>query len=57
MGKDYWEGLLHWMRTEVMQAGMISESDLDIFFVTDDPAEAAELISEFYKEHLRVTNF
>lgn len=57
MGKDYREGLLHWMRTEVMQAGMISESDLDIFFVTDDPAEAAELISEFYKEHLRVTNF
>lgn len=57
MGKEYWGGLLSWIKSRLLQDGMISEADLDLFFLTDNPAEAAELISEFYKEHVRLTNF
>jgi len=57
MGKEYWQGLLDWMRETLMKAGTISNGDLDLFHVTDDPAEAANIIAEFYKESVVVTNF
>lgn len=57
MGKDYWEGLVGWIKTRMLAEGMISSRDLDLFFVTDDPAEAALLISEFYRKHERMINF
>ena len=57
MGKDYWEGLVGWIRTRMLAEGMISSGDLDLFFVTDDPAEAASLVFEFYRKHERMMNF
>ena len=57
VGKDYWKGLVDWVRTTLVNEGMVSPGDLDLFFVTDDPAEAAELIAEFYNKHERLTNF
>ncbi len=57
MGTEYWKGFVEWIKTSMLSAGMISAGDLDLFFVTDDPVEAAELISEFYNKHERMTNF
>ncbi|GAA1853014.1 TIGR00730 family Rossman fold protein [Myceligenerans crystallogenes] len=39
-GSEYWGGLLDWVRTAVLDRGMISEADLDLLYLTDDPAEA-----------------
>jgi hypothetical protein len=36
---------------------MVSPADLDLFFLTDDPEEAAGLVEEFYKKHETVMNF
>ncbi len=57
MGKAYWSGLIEWMKKTLVSEGTISESDLELFNVTDDPAEAAEIIANFYKESTVITNF
>jgi len=57
LGREFWAGLIDWMKTTLLSQGMISAADLDLFYITDDPAEAAELISEFYSRHERLTNF
>ena len=57
MGRAYWQGLIDWIRTTMLPAGMISSQDLELFSVTDDPAEAAELVAAFYDKHAVVTNF
>ena len=50
MGKDYWGGLLRWIKKSMVAEGTISEEDLDLFYVTDDPAEAAEVIQRALEE-------
>ncbi len=47
MGHDYWDGLLAWMRDVQLPAGMIAPEDLKLIRVTDDPAEAASMITEY----------
>ena len=43
-GRDYWSGLLEWLRKTMLARGNISEADLDLMVVTDDPAEVRDLI-------------
>jgi hypothetical protein len=57
MGREYWTGLLDWIRGTVLPMGMISAKDLDLYSLTDDPAEAAELIHKFYETHPVAMNF
>jgi len=57
MGREYWAGLIEWIKGTVLASGMISADDLDLFFITDDPVEAAEMVAEFYREHVSVKNF
>lgn len=45
-GSDYWGGLVKWMRDTMSAEGKIAPEDLDIMFVTDDPAEACAHIVE-----------
>src|SRR5438132_8462445 len=42
-GSRYWEGLLGWLRSSALEQGMVSEEDMALIQVTDDPEEAAEL--------------
>jgi len=44
MGKDAWGGLIDWMRSTMLVAGRIGETDLDMLTVTDDVDEAVELM-------------
>jgi len=57
MGTDYWKGLIDWMKNTLVKAGTISESDLDLFSITDSPTTAADIIADFYKESTVITNF
>ena len=58
VGKTYWEGLLVWIK-EVMLAKEqnISIDDLDLFNVVDTPAEAVDIINDFYKKYTLKPNF
>lgn len=44
MGKDYWAGLLEWLRGTVRERGTISPGDVDLLHVTDDVDEAVRII-------------
>jgi uncharacterized protein (TIGR00730 family) len=47
VGSAYWKGMLDWMREVQLPAGAISESDLDLLKLTDDPAEVASIIGAY----------
>jgi uncharacterized protein (TIGR00730 family) len=42
--RGYWSGLVDWLRTTLLDRGAISAADLDLFTVTDDVAEAVEVV-------------
>jgi uncharacterized protein (TIGR00730 family) len=44
-GKQYWSGMLAWLREEALRGGKIAEHDLDLFRITDSPAEVAEIVT------------
>jgi uncharacterized protein (TIGR00730 family) len=44
-GSQYWSGLLDWLRAVVLPGGKISEHDMDIFHITDSPAEVVEIVN------------
>lgn len=45
LGKEYFEPLVSFMKDVLVERGLISASDLDLFLVTDDPEEAADYIA------------
>ena len=54
-GKDYWEGLLMWIRDHALKEGKVTEQDLQMLPVTDSPAEVVRIIVES-QDSLRVEN-
>jgi len=49
VGSEYWEGLSRWIHERLLEAGMISEKDLEIIRVEDDPDNIVRIIDEFYE--------
>ncbi|MCA1761942.1 MAG: TIGR00730 family Rossman fold protein [Cryomorphaceae bacterium] len=57
-GKDYWEGLLDWVKKALVdQYKTISPEDLQLFRVVNTPEEAVEHIERFYGKYLLKPNF
>ena len=46
-GKDYWKGLLRWMKHRLEPTGLISPGDLELVTVTDDAQEAIDVILDY----------
>ena len=57
MGSEYWDGLVDWIKGNMVDAGTISPADIDLFHLTDEPREAVNIICEFYKKHSVSPNF
>ena len=52
LGKDYWQGLVDWLRTMVLEKnGNISKQDLGIFTLVDSPKEVVSVIQKFYDKN------
>jgi hypothetical protein len=45
-GREYWSGLVDWLSRTVADERKINPADLDLFKVTDDPAEAVAIVVE-----------
>jgi hypothetical protein len=45
-GSEYWEPMLDWIRGCLLETGRISEPDLGLFQVTDDPERAVAIIRD-----------
>jgi uncharacterized protein (TIGR00730 family) len=55
VGRDYWQGLLEWVKGPVLRRGMISPPDVELLNVTDDVDEAVAMLvdSRPQREHER----
>ena len=49
---DYWGEVLDWLRSEVLDGGLVSPGDLDLLMVTDEPQEAVEMVVSCYERRL-----
>ena len=49
-GRDYWSGLVRWMKTVLEKNKNISPGDLDLFVMTADPQEVVERILNYMKQ-------
>jgi uncharacterized protein (TIGR00730 family) len=49
---DYWGEVLGWLRSEVLAQGLVSPGDLELLMVTDEPAEAVEMVAAAYDGRL-----
>ena len=47
VGSDFWTSLVVWMREHMLEQGMISKEDLNIFRIMDDPEEIVSYIKKF----------
>ncbi len=45
-GREYWRGLTDWLEATMAAQAKIAREDLDLFHVTDDPAEVVAHIAE-----------
>ena len=48
-GRHYWAGLVRWLQSRVLLEKKISDGDMDLMLLTDDPAEAARAVVEAYE--------
>ncbi len=49
-GREYWSGLLRWMKARLEKDKLISRGDLKLVTVTDDPQAAVDLILDYMRK-------
>ena len=47
--KDFWAGLLNWLKNTLVHEGMASAQDLDLIQLIDDPKEIVDAIFKHYE--------
>jgi uncharacterized protein (TIGR00730 family) len=57
MVKDYWEGLIDWLRERVLRDKNIAAEDLNLFTLVDTAEEAVKHITDFYNTYSLKPNF
>ncbi len=57
VSKEYWNGLLDWMKNKMLTEGNINASDFDYFKVVDTSDEVIKIIDEFYAKYSLKPNF
>ena len=50
-GGHYWQAWDQYVKNELLAAKMISEQDLNLYMITDDPQKAVEHIQHFYRNY------
>jgi uncharacterized protein (TIGR00730 family) len=48
--RSYWEPLLEWVHDTLLSGGFVSPEDMDLAWVTDEPAEAVKRVVDCYQE-------
>ena len=57
IGKEYWSSLVDWIKEKQLKTKYISEQDMKLFALTDDPVEAANIIENFHSGKVFTPNF
>ena len=48
MNKDFWAGLLEWIKKSLAESELISPLDMELFSLVDTPEQALEIVDNFY---------
>ena len=57
VGKEFWEGLIDWVKNTLLKAGNISPKDLDLIQIVDSADEVIDILNKFYEEYRLSPNF
>lgn len=57
VGKEYWSGLIGWIKEVMLAEHNISAEDLEIFSVVDTAEEAVKIVEDFYNKYAIKPNF
>jgi hypothetical protein len=57
VGKEFWGGLVEWIKNTLLNDGKISSKDLDLFHLVDSSDEALKIINDFYTKYTLKPNF
>jgi uncharacterized protein (TIGR00730 family) len=57
VGKEFWGGLVEWIKKTLLINGKISSKDLDLFHLVDSSDEALKIINDFYTKYTLKPNF
>jgi uncharacterized protein (TIGR00730 family) len=52
VGREYWSGLIDWMKKTVLAADSINKEDLDLMHIVDEPEEVCAIINKRYKDRV-----
>src|SRR5512136_2047332 len=50
VGRQYWQGMVDWLRQSVFGMGNVDAQDLELFHVVDQPEEVCQIITKRYKD-------
>ncbi len=48
VGEEYWNGLIQWINERMRKEKMISDKDMDLFYMIDDPDEIVQTVMRFH---------
>ena len=57
VGKEFWEGLVDWIKNTLLADGKISSKDLGLFHLVDTSDEALKIINNFFTQYTLKPNF
>ena len=52
VGREYWQGLVDWLKTSVLATGAISPEDIDLLHIVDEPEEVCAIINKRYRDRI-----
>lgn len=52
VGKEYWGGLIDWLKNTLLANGKISDKDFDLFRIVDSAEEAKHKVMEFHNKYM-----
>ena len=53
-GQSYWQGLIRWLEEQPVEQRMLRRRDMNLFRVTDDAEEVAEIIQRHFQRQQRL---
>ena len=57
VNKEFWSGMIDWIRQTVIVEGKVSEEDMDLLIMVDTADETVKHINDFYSRYLLKPNF
>ena len=57
VGKEYWSGLIDWMKDQLLSSGRMSEKDFDLFRIVDSADEARNKVMEYHNKYMTTPEY